>query len=719
MNLSERLRYIPRFFYAIYLFSRQFLPRQKSNAFTRFSKTNEDGIGQVYVINLDRKPDRWVDVCRELRKIVNSSGFDIATQTTRCSATDAQDSLVDIVDDGNLYSFYTLNDQLFVEPQPSVLPEKFELDRPIKMSRAEIAVAQSHIGVWKTIADGVNSYALVLEDDVLFERDFSTQLDRAWTEMKADGSGEPKFDVLYLSYKEAKHGAPKQFISKTVFRPERGLWYLSGYVLSKRGAKRLIQLLPCRGPIDLWINHLFSRLVVRATSRSAISQRLDLTSTNTYSILASLTKIGVLDGEYSGLFHIKPKELPVFAFDTAASGASSLAMALSMLGYRCCSDLDNLPQIEFEKLTLGTPGRVFNAYVNIGCLTPNIEVLKILYPRAKFIVLLAGSIEQDGDHQWLMDRLRDADTLNLKANEPHKWRVLCEHLKCAPPPASYPEVTEIGQRVLHNESAEITSSSREKNLKRDSSPWAIEANIQWDGVQSKPVRPWRISERRVSFLDSLAQVDSQRWSLRDDTFPGNLALFRPANVNLQKGEGVTLVVKPEQLGVREFSAAAISSGRQYLYGRFEVALRATNIPGLVTGFFLHRDSPRQEIDIEIVGARPDELLTNVFYNPGGEGAKFDYGFRGSPCSVCLNFDASESVHRYAIEWDPCEIRWFVDDQLVHKRFNWNPTPIPHLPMTLHVNNWPTRSHELAGRLVKRALPASALIRSISIDAQEN
>jgi len=50
----------------------------------------------------------------------------------------------------------------------------------------------------------------------------------------------------------------------------------------------------------------------------------------------------------------------------------------------------------------------------------------------------------------------------------------------------------------------------------------------------------------------------------------------------------------------------------------------------VTGFSLHRDSPRQEIDVEIAGNRPDQLLVNVFYNLGPDGAKFDYGYRGRP-----------------------------------------------------------------------------------------
>ena len=145
-------------------------------------------------------------------------------------------------------------------------------------------------------------------------------------------------------------------------------------------------------------------------------------------------------------------------------------------------------------------------------------------------------------------------------------------------------------------------------------------------------------------------------------------------------------------------------------------MQASNVPGVITGFFLHRDSPRQEIDIEIAGNRADRLLVNVFYNPGGEGAKFDYGYRGAPSHIELGFDASESAHRFAIEWDPCEIRWLVDNQIVHSRANWDPTPIPHLPMTLHVNTWPSRSKELAGRLTSRRLPAITVVRAIALEA---
>jgi beta-glucanase (GH16 family) len=163
------------------------------------------------------------------------------------------------------------------------------------------------------------------------------------------------------------------------------------------------------------------------------------------------------------------------------------------------------------------------------------------------------------------------------------------------------------------------------------------------------------------------------------------------------------------------SAAAISSRDRFLFGRFETTMQAANVSGVVTGFFLHRSSPRQEIDIEIAGNRPEQLIVNVFYNPGSEGSKFDYGYRGTPAVVQLGFDASKALHRYAIEWDPFEIRWLVDGELIHRRAEWNPTPIPHLPMTLHFNTWPARSRELAGRLALRTLPASTTVRSIAVD----
>ncbi|MFM2598253.1 family 16 glycosylhydrolase [Vibrio fortis] len=100
----------------------------------------------------------------------------------------------------------------------------------------------------------------------------------------------------------------------------------------------------------------------------------------------------------------------------------------------------------------------------------------------------------------------------------------------------------------------------------------------------------------------------------------------------------------------------------------------------------------------------------------GDGARFDFGYRGTPVEIDLGFDATEDYHSYAIEWDSTEIRWFVDGNLTYKRVNWAPTPIPHLPMKFHVNLWPSISSELAGRIDKKKLPASLHIQSARVAA---
>ncbi len=667
------------------------------------------------MINLDRQPERWAQVSTELDLVLDSSRVVLAMRTIRHSAIDARRPVQSASAGDEVDPFYTLGDQLFVEPQPSALPDRLELDRPIRMSEPEIAVALSHISVWRRIASSEHAYALVLEDDVWFRRGFAHDLDRAWAEMPPTAVQSERFDLLYLSYCEVKGGAPKTFISPNVFRPIRGLWCLSGYVLSHAGAERLLKLLPCRGPVDLWINRQFAALDVRATKRSIINQRRDGSSTNSYSILPALTKIGVLDGGGESLFRIRPRERPVFAFGPEGSGLSSLAMALSMLGYRCCSDVDDLPKSELDRLLAGRADRVFDAYVNIGSLAEKIEGLVQRYPQAKFILTATHDTRGAPHTPDGLEHLSATSVTVLPTDAADKWKVICEHLGCPPPVCPFPEIADSGQRRLAV-GADESPGAIGKQGKRDISPWVVEVRHGWEGIRAVAARGRVASPPGVVFVDHFERLNTERWLLRDDTFPGNLALFRPANIECRPTTGVAFTVESEALGVRSYSAGAISSRERFLYGRFEAVLQATKIPGVVTGFFLHRDTPRQEIDVELVGNRADWLLVNVFYNPGGEGATFDYGYRGAPSRIKLGFDASAAPHRYAIEWGQGLIRWLVDGQVVHHRANWDPTPIPQLPMKLHANTWPSRSRELAGRLAGRKLPATAMIRSIAVEA---
>ncbi len=474
MNLSSPWHAPSKCLFCIAMKCRRLLPKKRSRAFGPFNTKERPKIERIYVINLNRQPARWAEMEQELSLVLDWSGAELWNLTERYAAVDAKDFMQEPLKDADIDPIYTLGDQLFVEPQPLALPTRLELTSPIQMSRPEIAIARSHIGVWRQVATSNHEYVLVLEDDVWFRYGFAAYLDKAWGEIEAEGDRITTFDILYLSYAEVKHGTPKTFLSSNVFRPVRGLWHLSGYVISRKGAEKLLGLLPCRGPVDLWINHQFGVLDVRATRLSIISQRRDITSTNSYSILPALTKIGAITSEGASLFHVRPNERPVFAFGPEGSGLSSLAMALSMLGYRCCSDLQALPDSELEMLLAGKGDRVFDAYVNIRSLAGEARALNERYPKAKFIITTGKTGIADDNDLNILDDLDGTDIAVLHLEASNKWQVVCEHLRCAPPACSFPELADLGQRKLLGRTFEADAVLNCETPKRDKSPWVVD-----------------------------------------------------------------------------------------------------------------------------------------------------------------------------------------------------------------------------------------------------
>ena len=150
--------------FRFWLTLRRLLPRQECQTFGVQSTEKGSRIEKVYVINLDREPGRWSKVEQELRHILDSSGVELLSLTERHVAVDANKFSREPLKDADVDPLYTLGDQLFVEPQPLVLPTHLELNAPIQMSRAEIAIARSHINVWRQVAASNHEYVLILED---------------------------------------------------------------------------------------------------------------------------------------------------------------------------------------------------------------------------------------------------------------------------------------------------------------------------------------------------------------------------------------------------------------------------------------------------------------------------------------------------------------------------------------------------------------------------
>jgi GR25 family glycosyltransferase involved in LPS biosynthesis len=662
---------------------------------TVFSSRKEKGtLQRIYVINLDRKPDRWKKMRAELSRFRGLHNERLTAIARRFSAIDARYMRSDSAPTG-LDVTFTLAEQLAVHPNPLLEIDDTTRNITITMTRQEQAVALSHIEVWKLIANGDVPSALILEDDVVFAPGFAKGLTSVWSKLADSG-----FDLLYLAYRDVGLLKP-QADKRPLRRDTPGIWEASGYVLTRVGAQKLIDALPVRGPVDLWLNMRFAEMEVYTSPRQLIEQRIDEPSTNSYSVLPVLSQVGAITREKPLLMSARTLPGPIVAFGPAKSGLSSLAEALSMLGYTCLSDVDEAGP-EAQRLKRGE-STSFNAFVNVGDLGESmITEIAAKNRRALFITTRSSTD---------MPEVPTRRLLSLPASMADKWNALATFLEIEYPPFDYPDIEDIGRRVRMSNFEDLKASF--KNQKWDRSPWIKEGDYRWPGVPLTVLNT-KISRTRAVIWNPASPLNRALLQLREDTFPSNLALFSPTNAIYQPDKSLELILTADSTHVRDFTAAAIASTKSYLYGTFAATLQPTNASGLITGLFLHRNGPRQEIDIEFLGKDTTKMLVNVFFNPGPEGAKLEYGYRGTPTLVDLGFDASLAPHLYEIEWLPNQIIWRVDGKVVYRRFEWGPTPIPDQPLEFNINLWHSRSVEFSGKLDVTKLPARTSITSVEI-----
>ncbi len=705
MNRKIHSGFFKRLLYKLITHARLLDVKTKSNSFT--SSESGDAIQRIYIINLDRKPDRWQQVSRELKRIKSRSGASLLTISRRFSAIDAR-YFDGKIDNSILRPFFSLADQLRVEPNPLVIIDAYAKARRIRMTPQEIAVALSHIEVWKLVAASNVPYTLILEDDIYFQYGFARDMDVAWRNIINQSSKGSAFDILFLSFQEVGISSKtKKLQAGLVRKPDCGIWLASGYVLSLKGAQALLKMLPVYGPVDLWLNLQFEGLDVFLTKRPIIEQRVDVPSTNSYSIMPVLSQIGVYTHE-KPLIATKHKLLgPIFAFGSPSSGLTALAIALSILGYTCCSDVTELPEQEQYNLVTKRHGRHFNAYVNVGSLCNwSIKNIVKLYPDARFIFTTLD-VEQ-------AIIARQENVLFLSKEHQDKWAALSRFIKCEYPASPYPICDDIGQQITIKRDYPNKKLTIYKQLKFDTSPWIISSK-KWRGITiAKADGNIKSKTKIIAAWSGRNSLNSPQWILRDDTFPDNLSIFTPDNIEVDSQDVTQLTFREQTTAVRLFTSGAIVTQQKLLFGKFITTLKPTNTPGLVTGMFLHRNSPHQEIDIEFLGKDTTKMLVNVFYNPGLEGTKLEYGYRGTPVLIDLGFDASKEFHQYEIEWHENILRWHVDGHVVYERVQWDPTPIPNLPMEFNVNIWYSRSKELAGELDQTKIPTHSKIKSIQI-----
>src|SRR4030095_1592576 len=144
------------------------------------------------------------------------------------------------------------------------------------------------------------------------------------------------------------------------------------------------------------------------------------------------------------------------------------------------------------------------------------------------------------------------------------------------------------------------------------------------------------------------------------------------NSFIQDGMLVIRANKEYMLG-RDYTSARLTTQFKgdWTNGRFEIRAKLPNTQGIWPAFWLLPSRGRYgsgaaggEIDImEMIGSEPNRVYATLHFGNPPEHASNSYDLPDG-----TNY--SDEFHVFALEWEPNEIRWYVDGNLFHSATHW-------------------------------------------------
>jgi GR25 family glycosyltransferase involved in LPS biosynthesis len=98
------------------------------------------------------------------------------------------------------------------------------------LNNGQIGCAQSHVNLWKYIYNNKLPYALILEDDACFDKDWKSKLDNFFKDIN-----DPHWDLILLNSSEPCHPIHEWNLC-------REQYLAGGYIISFRGVKNILNL---------------------------------------------------------------------------------------------------------------------------------------------------------------------------------------------------------------------------------------------------------------------------------------------------------------------------------------------------------------------------------------------------------------------------------------------------------------------------------------------
>ncbi|TQS33534.1 hypothetical protein Golomagni_06117 [Golovinomyces magnicellulatus] len=188
-------------------------------------------------------------------------------------------------------------------------------------------------------------------------------------------------------------------------------------------------------------------------------------------------------------------------------------------------------------------------------------------------------------------------------------------------------------------------------------------------------------------------VSAQTWSscnpLQSTQCPANTALGMTVDVDFTQGAVNSFAASgspkygsngAEFTVTQGGDAPQLASLFYIMFGRVEISLKAAPGAGIVSSLVLESDT-LDEIDIEWLGANPDEIQSNYF----GKGMTTTYN-RGQFHSVK---GTQADYITYTVDWTKDRIVWMAGDTVVRelKQGDAEPNQYPQTPMQVKFGSW--------------------------------
>jgi endo-1,3-1,4-beta-glycanase ExoK len=191
----------------------------------------------------------------------------------------------------------------------------------------------------------------------------------------------------------------------------------------------------------------------------------------------------------------------------------------------------------------------------------------------------------------------------------------------------------------------------------------------------------------TSFHDDFNTLDTGRWYISDGWSNGAHQNCQWSRDQVTVAGGMLKVgFAPTPLADRQYRCGELQSKQDHGYGTYEARLKTPKGSGLNAAFFTYigpqQGKPHDEIDFEILLKDTLTLETTTFVN-----GKSGDGKVGAGQKHALPYPSDGSFIHYAMTWEPKQIRFYVNGNLI--RTMTDPITIPTNPQRIFFSLWGT------------------------------